>query len=83
MKRNYVFPNVLMSQEDTDTIADLETDISQLINEKKADWIMNGFTDADWEQYLSDLDAYGLAEYLEVYQKYLDDYYSDIDAAEQ
>ncbi len=83
MNRNYVFPNVLMSQEDTDTIADLETDISQLINEKKADWIMNGFTDADWEQYLSDLDAYGLAEYLEVYQKYLDDYYSDIDAAEQ
>ena len=81
MNRDYVYPNVLMSQEDTDTIADLETDISQLINEKKADWIMNGFTDADWEQYLSDLDAYGLAEYLEVHQKYLDDYYSDVDAA--
>lgn len=81
MNRDYVYPNVLMSQEDTDTIADLETDISQLINEKKADWIMNGFTDADWDQYLSDLDSYGLEEYLEVHQKYLDDYYADADTA--
>ena len=35
---------------------------------------MNGFTDADWEKYLEKLEAYGLSEYLELFQKYLDSY---------
>ena len=47
------------------------------INSNKSDWIMNGFTDADWDQYISELEAYGLDEYLELFQKYLDAYYAD------
>ncbi len=35
---------------------------------------MNGFTDADWDEYLKSLEAYGLSEYLELFQNYLDDY---------
>jgi putative aldouronate transport system substrate-binding protein len=77
MNREYVYPNVFMTQEDTKTISDLSTDINKLINANKSDWIMNGLTDADWDEYLSQLDAYGLSQYLEIYQNYLDSYYAN------
>jgi putative aldouronate transport system substrate-binding protein len=35
---------------------------------------MNGFSDADWDAFQSDLDAYGLQEFLDIHQKYLDEY---------
>lgn len=74
MNTTYVYPNVFMSTDDTKKLSDLQTDIQKLINAKKSDWIMNGFTDADWDQYLSDLDAYGLPEYLELFQTNLDNF---------
>ncbi len=37
-----------MSQEDTEELSNLQTDITKTINAKRSDWIMNGFTDADW-----------------------------------
>jgi len=77
MNLDYVYPNVFMNQEDTKKLSDLQTDIEKLINANKSDWIMNGFTDDDWNQYLSELDGYGLEEYLQIFQKYLDDYYAD------
>lgn len=36
---------------------------------------MNGFTDADWDEYIDSLDKYGLEEYLSIFQKYLDSFY--------
>lgn len=56
MNLDYVYPNVFMNQEDTKKLSDLQTDIEKLINANKSDWIMNGFTDDDWNQYLSELD---------------------------
>ena len=38
---------------------------------------MNGFTDADWDEYTKNLESYGLENYLAIYQKYLDAYYAD------
>ena len=77
MNCDYVYPNVFMSQDDTKKLSDLQTDIEKLINANKSDWIMNGFTDAEWDKYISELKAYGLDEYIEVFQKYLDAYYAD------
>lgn len=64
-----------MDQEDTEELANLQTDITKVINAKRSDWIMNGFTDADWDEYLKSLDSYGLNDMLEIFQKYLDAYY--------
>lgn len=75
MNTKYVFPNVFMSTDDTKKISDLNADISKCINTAKAEWIMNGFTDADWDKFQSDLDAYGLQEFLSIHQKYLDAYF--------
>ena len=77
MNTKYVYPNVFMTTEDTKTISNLNADIYKCINGARADWIMNGFTDADWEQLQKDLDAYGLQQYLSIFQKYLDAYYAN------
>ena len=75
MNTKYVYPNVFMSQEDTEELSNLQTDITKTINAARSEWIMNGFTDADWDDYLKSLDAYGLNDMLEIFQKYLDAYY--------
>ncbi len=76
MHTKYVFPNVFMTTEDTKKVSDLQADITKCINTAKSDWVMNGFTDADWDKLQSDLDAYGLKDLLAIYQKYLDAYYA-------
>ena len=78
MTMDYVYPNLLMNPDDTEELSNLMADISTCINTHKSDWIMNGFTDADWDAYLADLDAYGLPRYLEIFQSYLDAYFESI-----
>ena len=56
MHTKYVYPNVFMTREDTESLSNLQADISKCINTHKSDWIMNGFTDGDWDAYLSELD---------------------------
>ena len=75
MTHKYVFPNVFMTTEDTKEISNLQADITKRINTAKSDWVMNGFSDADWDTLQSDLQAYGLEKYLSIFQKYLDEYY--------
>ena len=77
MNTKYVYPNVFMTEEDTKKLADLQTDIQKLINANKSDWIMNGFSDDDWNKYLDELNSYGMEEYLQILQKYLDSFYAD------
>ena len=75
MNHKYVFPNVFMSADDTKQLSNLQADIQKCINAFKSNSVMNGFTDADWDQFLKDLEAYGLSEYLAIFQKYVDAYY--------
>ena len=77
MNTEYVYPNVFMSKEDTDRLAVLTPDITQYINECRSRWIMNGCTDSDWNDYIDKLNAYGLEEYLAIFQKYLDAFYAE------
>lgn len=74
MHFKYCYPKVFMNNDDTTTVSNLMADIQKCINTFKSNSIMNGFTDADWDQLQSDLDAYGLAQFLEIHQKYLDAY---------
>ena len=75
MNSKYVYPNVFMDREDTDRLSVLTPDICQYINECRSRWIMNGYTENDWNEYRSKLDAYGLEEYLSIFQKYFDAFY--------
>ena len=75
MNGKYIIPNVFMAADDSKQAATLQTDIQKCINTAKSDWIMNGFTDADWNQLQADLEAYGLSKLIDIYQKYVDEYY--------
>lgn len=78
MTRKYVYPNVFMSTEDTEQISNLQADICTYIDTSKSSWIMNGMSDGEWDAYLKKLDDYGLQDYLNVYQKYLDNYFANL-----
>lgn len=75
MNGKYVYPNIFMAQEDTKELSNLQADIEKTINAKKSDWVMNGFTNDDWEAFKKSLDDYGLQKYLGIFQKYLDEFY--------
>ena len=72
INEKYVFPNVFMSTEDTKKCSDLSADLTKVINEFKSNAVKDGFDDAAWDKLQSDLEAYGLTEYLEIHQKYFD-----------
>lgn len=44
-----------MSQEDSERLAILQTDIEKYTNMKRSEWIRDGLTDKDWEEYLKNL----------------------------
>ena len=72
MHTKYVFPNVLMSSDDTKEISNLLADIDKCIETARANAIMNGFSDADWTQLQNDLKAYKVDQLLAIFQKYVD-----------
>ena len=41
---------------------------------EKADWILNGGIDEEWDSYLKKMEKYGLSDYLSIKQKYFDQY---------
>ena len=77
MNGKYVYPNVLMSIDDTEELSNLMADISKTINAAKSDFVMNGVDDGKWNDLQSSLDAYGLEDYLAIFQKYLDAFYAE------
>jgi putative aldouronate transport system substrate-binding protein len=77
MKYDMVYPNVFMSQEDSVQLAQYETGIKQYAEQMKAEWILNGGIEKEWDSYLKKLDQLGLKEYLAIKQKYLDSYLSN------
>ena len=72
----YMVPNVFMSMEDVEELSNLEADLAKATNAAKSDFVMNGFGDAEWDALQDSLDAYGLEDYLAIYQKYVDAYYA-------
>ena len=79
VNEKYVYPNVFMTREDTEEVSNIQADVSKAINTAKSDWVMNGFTDQDWETFKKKLDSYKLDKLLSIFQKYLDSYYANIE----
>ena len=74
MNSKYVYPNVFMSIEDTNKVSQYDTDIKKYAEQKKADWILNGGIEKEWDSYLKKMEQYGLSDYLSIKQKYFDQY---------
>jgi len=75
MHNEYVYPNVFMTAEDTEKLTSIQQDLITYINSSRSKFVMDGLSDADWEAYLNQVNAYGIDEYLAIYQKYFDEFY--------
>ncbi len=78
MHSTYVYPNVFMSIDDTNLVSQYDTDIKKYAEQKKADWILNGGIDGEWDEYLQKMEDYGLSDYLAIKQKYFDQYQASL-----
>ncbi|MCL2079026.1 MAG: extracellular solute-binding protein [Oscillospiraceae bacterium] len=61
--------------DDAAELTRLGTDIESLMKTTISNFIINGVTDATWDTFLSEAENVGVGRYLEIYQKYLDEYY--------
>ena len=71
-KENY--PQVFFSAEDSQKINQIQTDITQFVNQKQAHWLQDGGIEKEWDSYVKQLDQMGLPELMKLYQKGLDDF---------
>ncbi|MBQ5538118.1 MAG: extracellular solute-binding protein [Treponema sp.] len=78
VNEKYVYPNVFMTREDTEEVSNIQADVSKAINTAKSDWVMNGFTEQDWENFNKKLESYKLEKLISIFQKYLDSYYASM-----
>lgn len=73
-KENY--PTIFFTEEELSKINKLKPEIAKLVNQKRAQFLMKGGVDKEWDSYLAKLKQMGLDDLLKVYQDGLDRYNS-------
>ena len=68
---------VFYTPEESESIAIRQTDITNLINRRAGEWVLNGVTDADWEAFQAELIEIGIEEVTEIMQVAYDRYTSE------
>lgn len=69
-----IYPPIFMKDEDTKRINEIEADLFPYLEQKRAEFIIDGITDEQWEDYLNELERLNLSEYLEIKQENYDNY---------
>lgn len=59
---------VYYSDEESQEMSQLQTDIQTYIDQKTSEWMRNGNIDSEWDTYLSELENMGLSRWLEIKQ---------------
>lgn len=68
MKADNVMPSVFHSIEELDRLTTIETDLFAYVLRMRTEWYQNGKIDAEWNDYLKELDRLGLKEWMEIKQ---------------
>ena len=72
--QDLIFPSVKFSNEDTEELTYIKTDVDKLVDQKAAEWAVKGGIDAEWDSYLEQLNSMGLDRMREIYQKAYDEW---------
>jgi len=72
MKATNNYPPVFMSQEDQTQLTQLETTVKTYSERMKAEWILKGGVEGQWDNYLKELEKNGLSKLIAIKQKYYD-----------
>ncbi|WP_010677743.1 ABC transporter substrate-binding protein [Bacillus timonensis] len=68
IKSENFYPPVFFSLEEADEKSKIETDLFAYVNRKRAEWMTNGNIDAEWDEYLAELERLGLSTWLQIKQ---------------
>lgn len=68
-----IFPVVMFDNEATEELTYLKTDIDKYVDQKAAEWVVNGGIEKEWESYLDQLRKMGLDRMREIYQEAYDE----------
>ncbi|MEZ0536472.1 ABC transporter substrate-binding protein [Caldicellulosiruptoraceae bacterium PP1] len=63
-----IIPTLFFTPSELDRKNKIEVDLYQYVNKKRAQWLMNGGIEKEWNKYLSDLKKIGIDEYLKILQ---------------
>lgn len=70
-----IYPDILFSEEDLGKLEKFKMDINEgFMKTTVAKFIINGFTDADWNQYVDQMKKMGLDQMMEIYQRNYDEF---------
>lgn len=67
---------VFYTQEESETMGILQSDLRTYIERRTSEWIINGNVDAEWDAYLQEIQGVGLPQWLEINQAAYDRYIS-------
>lgn len=76
-----VFPNVLFTMEEVESLAVLKTDIEAYVEKNYAGWISGGTIDKDWDAYIAKLGEMKVEDYIKIHQQAYDRYTEALAAA--
>ena len=66
---NQIFPTVKFDNEETEELTYLKPDIDKYVDQKSAEWVVNGGIEEEWDSYLEQLQKMGLDRMREIYQE--------------
>jgi putative aldouronate transport system substrate-binding protein len=66
------YPTIFFKPEELDQINTIETDVKELVNQTRAKFIVEGFSEKDWKAYVKALDEMGVEDMMKIYQDGLD-----------
>ena len=72
--RNNAFPPVKFTDEEILRLSELQTDLYKYVEAQYAHWVVDGGVEEEWDAYLEQLDAMGLAEFVAIQTKAYDFY---------
>lgn len=65
-------PGMVLTVQDSQTVADFNANAMDFIKRKNAEWITNGGIDEEWDAYVQELQSMGVEEYVSIYQNTYD-----------
>lgn len=73
MQKEY-YPNIFFTEDELKTIEKLKTQIQTYTDSQRAKFLLNGMTDAQWDEFVATLNKMGLPDLMKVYQDGYDRY---------
>lgn len=73
------YPPIFINEEDSTRLAQIEADLFPYIDQRRAEFILEGVTDEKWEAHLEELERLNVSELLEIRQRNYDSYLDGAD----